>query len=117
MAAELYRWAVTRRPNAAVAEAAYGDRPMTRILLVRHGESEWNAARRWQGQADPPLTDRGRLQAAHAATAIGTVDVDRHVRPQTSAGTAQIIADALGLDAASWSTRDCVSATPANGRA
>ncbi|CAN5174899.1 hypothetical protein BH18ACT4_BH18ACT4_05500 [soil metagenome] len=29
----------------------------TRLLLVRHGQSEWNAVGRWQGQADPPLTD------------------------------------------------------------
>ena len=37
--------------------------PPTRVLLVRHGQSEWNAEGRWQGQADPPLTDLGRLQA------------------------------------------------------
>ncbi len=43
---------------------------MTTLLLVRHGESEWNAAGRWQGQADPPLTDRGRNQAAAAAAAM-----------------------------------------------
>ncbi|MCB0988696.1 MAG: histidine phosphatase family protein, partial [Acidimicrobiales bacterium] len=36
---------------------------MTRILLVRHGESTWNADGRWQGQADPPLSDLGRSQA------------------------------------------------------
>lgn len=43
---------------------------MTRVLLVRHGESEWNAVGRWQGQADPPLTELGRRQAKDAATAI-----------------------------------------------
>ena len=32
----------------------------TRVLVVRHGQSEWNAAGRWQGQADPPLSDLGR---------------------------------------------------------
>ena len=36
---------------------------MTRVLLIRHGQSEWNADGRWQGQADPPLTDLGRHQA------------------------------------------------------
>ena len=30
------------------------------ILLVRHGESTWNAEHRWAGQADPPLTAAGR---------------------------------------------------------
>lgn len=34
-----------------------------RFLLIRHAESEWNAAGRWQGQADPPLSVRGRAQA------------------------------------------------------
>ena len=47
---------------------------MTRILLVRHGESIWNADGRWQGQADPALTDRGRQQAFSAAASIGAVD-------------------------------------------
>ena len=47
---------------------------MTRILLVRHGESTWNADGRWQGQADPPLSDLGRSQAAEAAAKVGTVD-------------------------------------------
>ena len=37
---------------------------VTRILLVRHGQSEWNAIGRWQGQADSPLSDQGRLQVA-----------------------------------------------------
>jgi len=34
-----------------------------RVLLVRHGQSEWNASRRLQGQADVGLTDVGRRQA------------------------------------------------------
>jgi broad specificity phosphatase PhoE len=33
------------------------------LALVRHGESTWNAERRMQGQADPPLSDEGRAQA------------------------------------------------------
>ncbi|MEC5342937.1 histidine phosphatase family protein [Brenneria populi] len=36
---------------------------MKRILLVRHGESEWNAVRRLQGQADIALSPRGEAQA------------------------------------------------------
>jgi broad specificity phosphatase PhoE len=45
-----------------------------RVLLVRHGESVWNADGRWQGQADPPLSVLGREQAHHAAAAIGRFD-------------------------------------------
>jgi broad specificity phosphatase PhoE len=33
------------------------------LLLVRHGESTWNAEWRMQGHADPPLSDAGRAQA------------------------------------------------------
>jgi broad specificity phosphatase PhoE len=51
--------------------------PITRLLLVRHGESEWNAAGRWQGQADPPLTALGRHQAAIAAGHIADLHRDR----------------------------------------
>ena len=39
------------------------------MLLVRHGESTWNADGRWQGQADPPLSELGEQQAAEAAHA------------------------------------------------
>lgn len=46
----------------------------SRVLLVRHGESTWNADGRWQGQADPPLTARGRAQARAAAAALPPVD-------------------------------------------
>ncbi len=46
----------------------------TRILVVRHGESTWNAEGRWQGQADPPLSDRGREQARIAARVLPAVD-------------------------------------------
>jgi probable phosphoglycerate mutase len=37
---------------------------MRRLLLVRHGESTWNAEHRLQGQADPPLSEHGREQSA-----------------------------------------------------
>lgn len=37
---------------------------MSRLVLVRHGESVWNATQRLQGQADPGLSATGRHQAA-----------------------------------------------------
>ena len=34
-----------------------------KLILVRHGQTEWNQLRKLQGQKDSPLTARGRLQA------------------------------------------------------
>jgi broad specificity phosphatase PhoE len=74
---------------------------VTRLLLVRHGESTWNAQSRWQGQADPPLSSLGEQQAEEAAerlaeiasiTAVWTSDLVRARR------TAELIASRLGVD-------------------
>ncbi|CAK9883972.1 MAG: Adenosylcobalamin/alpha-ribazole phosphatase [Candidatus Erwinia impunctatus] len=40
---------------------------MLQVYLVRHGETEWNAARRIQGQSDSPLTIKGKQQAEQVA--------------------------------------------------
>ena len=42
----------------------------TSLVVVRHGQSTWNAESRWQGQADPPLSDLGRSQAVQASRAL-----------------------------------------------
>jgi broad specificity phosphatase PhoE len=74
---------------------------MIRLLLVRHGESTWNAQSRWQGQADPPLSPLGEQQAEEAAerlaeiasiTAVWTSDLVRARR------TAELIASRLRLE-------------------
>jgi probable phosphoglycerate mutase len=70
---------------------------VTRFLLVRHGQSEWNASGRWQGQADPPLTELGRLQAHHAAAGIGMVDAIYASSLDRAAETAAIISAELGV--------------------
>lgn len=74
-----------------------GTPDVTRILLVRHGQSEWNAIGRWQGQADPPLNDQGRLQAREAARAVGAVDAVWASDLQRAVGTATIIAEEIGV--------------------
>lgn len=96
----------------------------TRILLVRHGQSEWNAQGRWQGQADPPLSELGRQQAFRAAGRIGSVDVIVSSDLERALHTAQIISGQIGIgpviveplfrerDAGEWSglTRDEIEA-------
>lgn len=69
----------------------------TRVLLVRHGQSEWNALGRWQGQADPPLSDTGRAQARSAARSLGALDAIFASDLQRAAETAAIISAELGV--------------------
>lgn len=49
---------------------------MTRVYLIRHGESTWNAERRWQGAMDPPLSANGRAQADRLASAFQAIPLD-----------------------------------------
>ena len=44
--------------------------PSPRLWLVRHGQTDWNAARRWQGHADPGLSEIGRAQAVALADTL-----------------------------------------------
>lgn len=44
---------------------------MTRLCIVRHGETAWNAEHRVQGQLDVPLNDYGRRQAQAVAAVLG----------------------------------------------
>lgn len=50
-----------------------------RLLLVRHGETEWNRQKRFQGQIDVPLNDMGRTQSQQAADFLKSVKIDRAV--------------------------------------
>jgi probable phosphoglycerate mutase len=73
---------------------------MARILLVRHGQSEWNASGRWQGQADPPLSELGEEQAVSAARALGMVDAIYASDLVRAHHTAALVAGQLGADVA-----------------
>ena len=44
-----------------------------RLILVRHGESEWNALGRVQGQADPGLSEAGRAEARLLAPLVAAM--------------------------------------------
>ena len=54
---------------------------MTDIFLLRHGETEWNALGRFQGQLDSPLTMRGREQAAQLGRILGRTFAGVRVPP------------------------------------
>lgn len=73
-----------------------GSAAVLRLLLTRHGQSEWNASGRWQGQADPPLSDVGRHQAAAAAAHLGSVDAIVASDLERARDTAVIISELLG---------------------
>ncbi len=47
-----------------------------RLLLVRHGETDWNRQKRFQGQIDVPLNDNGRQQGQQAAEFLKPIAVD-----------------------------------------
>lgn len=81
------------------------------LLLLRHGQSEWNAVRRWQGLADSPLNDLGRRQAADASRALSATG-HRFQSVWSSplvraAETSEIIAGHLGLGAVRLDERLC----------
>ena len=83
---------------------------MSRVIFVRHGESVWNEARRFQGNSDPELSARGRAQAARVAQrllAAGPVAAIYTSPLRRAAATAQAIGEALGLPARTeWDLRE-----------
>jgi phosphoserine phosphatase len=55
-----------------------------RLLLVRHGETQWNREGRFQGQIDIPLNDNGRVQASQAGEFLKSVTIDAAVTSSMS---------------------------------
>ena len=73
---------------------------MATLYLVRHGETAWNRAGRWQGQHDEPLSDVGVAQADAIAARLGTkAFASLHASDLARAwSTALAIGAAIGLD-------------------
>jgi probable phosphoglycerate mutase len=69
------------------------------LWFARHGESTWNAAGRWQGQADPPLSELGRAQAARLAERLAGAGVALLAASDLARAreTAEIVGARLGL--------------------
>jgi probable phosphoglycerate mutase len=71
----------------------------TSFLLIRHAESIWNAGGRWQGHGDPPLSPRGRAQAAELAERLAGEGIELLIASDLTrcAETAAILGARWGL--------------------
>jgi len=76
-----------------VSKSAQTANVTTRLLVLRHGQSEWNAQGRWQGQADIALTPEGIKQAQQAALKLGKFDLIASSSLKRALHTAEIIAE------------------------
>jgi hypothetical protein len=72
---------------------------MTELLLVRHGETDWNAEGRLQGHTDRPLSDYGRDQARQLADDLATEAFDVIYASDLARAreTAEIVAERLDV--------------------
>lgn len=70
-----------------------------RLVVLRHGRTEWNAQRRFQGQADPPLDEVGRSQAFEVAAIVAALRPGMLVSSDLARAmqTAQIVGAAADL--------------------
>jgi len=72
---------------------------VTALLLVRHGETDWNAEGRLQGQTDRPLSDYGRRQARELAEELADEGLEAIYSSDLARAheTAEIVGERLGL--------------------
>ena len=74
---------------------------MTTVWLARHGESDWNAAKRFQGRSDRPLTPLGRQQAKALASELASsssLSVIYTSPLRRALETAAVVGEQLGLE-------------------
>ena len=84
-----------------------------RLIFIRHGETNWNAQGRLQGQHDIPLNGRGRDQAANAGREArkyiareGLTDLRFVASPLSrTRDTMEIARGSMGLDPKAYSIR------------
>ncbi|MGO1948438.1 MAG: histidine phosphatase family protein [Mycobacteriaceae bacterium] len=77
-----------------------GRLPERRLILIRHGQTEFNLVGRMQGQLDTPLTDAGRAEARAAAAELASWPIGTVVSSdlERASDTAGVLASALGLE-------------------
>lgn len=73
---------------------------MLQVYLVRHGETQWNAERRIQGQSDSPLTEKGKQQAQQVAERVKALGITHIIASDLgrTRQTAEIIAGVCSCD-------------------
>lgn len=73
---------------------------MAYLVLVRHGQSQWNAKGLWTGWTDIPLSNNGRQEAHRTATALSDIRLDAAFTSDQirAKETLQIILKDLGLN-------------------
>lgn len=71
-----------------------------RLILIRHGETDWNVQGRYQGQADVPLNARGRQQAARVAESLANSGISAIYASdlRRARETAEALARVTGLE-------------------
>jgi broad specificity phosphatase PhoE len=76
-----------------------GNAAQATILLARHGETDWNRERRWQGLSDLSLNERGREQARALAQTLQVVPLSAVYASDLRRAyeTALVVAEAKGL--------------------
>jgi broad specificity phosphatase PhoE len=80
--------------------SAHGRETITRILLVRHGATDWNTNKRAQGHADIELNEDGRHQSLRAANELKTFEIEAIYSSdlRRAVDTARAIAESHKLD-------------------
>jgi len=73
---------------------------MTRLILIRHGETDWNVEGRWQGQIDVPLNENGREDARETAHSLEEAGIQAIYSSdlKRASETAKALGEATGLE-------------------
>ena len=84
---------------------------LTTLLFIRHGQTDWNVAKKWQGHADIPLNETGLVQADALATRLQKWPIETIITSDLlrCSQTADVIGQKLDLNPvpdAIWRERD-----------
>jgi broad specificity phosphatase PhoE len=71
---------------------------VSRLLIIRHGQSVWNAAGRWQGWSDAPLSEAGIDQAVLAGQALAAAGVEPGIVAASDLARARVTAELIACE-------------------